>query len=233
MHRLAIAGEEFFAVRDWQDGDDLRKVHWRSTARRGSLQIRQDETPPNPRATILVDTRSSSRPGANAAVEWAISAAASIVWELARQGVTPESPPSTPRWGQEAIDPILTTLASAGNSTVPSLNPAIRSASKRPGVGGAIFAIIAPQEATTLRALTSLRSSFNWCGAVLLDVASFAPGSARERAHYDQRLADAEHTLGISGWRVAVAASTDKVPQVWQSVLGASTSRSKQPSPGS
>ena len=42
-HRLAVAGDEFYAIRDWQHGDDLRRVHWRSTAKRGSLQIRQDE----------------------------------------------------------------------------------------------------------------------------------------------------------------------------------------------
>lgn len=235
LHRLAVAGDEFYAVRDWQDGDDLRKVHWRSTARRGSLQIRQDENPPFPRATLLIDTRLTPRPGGDPAIEWAVSAAASTVWELARQGfalrlVIPGAPDVAPRWGQEAVDPLLGTLAAAGASSDTSMLPSIKRAARRPGAGGALLAILPPADAASMRALPALRSSFAWCGAVLLDAASFTPGSARDRAQYDQRLADAEHSLARAGWRVVIAGATQRFPQVWHDLIDGSTSRSRPPS---
>src|SRR4051794_518622 len=36
---------EFMTLRDYAPGDDLRHVHWRSTARRRHLMMRQNETP--------------------------------------------------------------------------------------------------------------------------------------------------------------------------------------------
>ena len=36
-------GNDFLTLRDYEVGDDLRRVHWRSTARTGELMIRQDE----------------------------------------------------------------------------------------------------------------------------------------------------------------------------------------------
>lgn len=37
-------GEEFFALRPYQPGDDLRRVHWASSARSSDLLVRQEET---------------------------------------------------------------------------------------------------------------------------------------------------------------------------------------------
>src|SRR4051812_5434520 len=47
------AGEEFFALRAYQVGDDLRRGHWGSTARGGGPIIPPDEKPP-PRPTRLL-----------------------------------------------------------------------------------------------------------------------------------------------------------------------------------
>jgi uncharacterized protein (DUF58 family) len=41
---LFRTGEEFFTMREYQVGDDLRRIHWPSVARRGRLMIRQDES---------------------------------------------------------------------------------------------------------------------------------------------------------------------------------------------
>ncbi|HEX2373264.1 MAG TPA: DUF58 domain-containing protein, partial [Actinomycetota bacterium] len=40
---LFSQGDEFYTTREYRDGDDLRKVHWRSSAKRGQLMIRQEE----------------------------------------------------------------------------------------------------------------------------------------------------------------------------------------------
>lgn len=42
---LLGAGEDFYALRPYEIGDDLRRVHWASTARLDDLMIRQDEMP--------------------------------------------------------------------------------------------------------------------------------------------------------------------------------------------
>ncbi|MEJ7756394.1 MAG: DUF58 domain-containing protein [Nocardioidaceae bacterium] len=78
---------EDVTVREYRQGDDLRRVHWRSTARVGSLMVRREERQWQNRATLLLDTRHRAHAGtgADSSVEWAISAAASV-------GVHLESP---------------------------------------------------------------------------------------------------------------------------------------------
>jgi uncharacterized protein (DUF58 family) len=51
----AAQGEEFYTLREYVQGDDLRKIHWASTAKRRAYMIRQEETPWHTRATILLD----------------------------------------------------------------------------------------------------------------------------------------------------------------------------------
>lgn len=76
-----VQGEDFYALREYVQGDDLRKVHWPSTARRGKVMIRQEETPWHTRATILIDDRTSAHASSDdsSSFERAIEAAASIV----------------------------------------------------------------------------------------------------------------------------------------------------------
>jgi len=45
-------GDDFYALRPYVVGDDMRKVHWPSTARRDELMVRQDELPWQGRVTI-------------------------------------------------------------------------------------------------------------------------------------------------------------------------------------
>ena len=78
----AADGEDFLTLREYEVGDDLRRVHWRSTARVGDLMIRQDEAQWRARAIVVLDTR----PGAHDArsFETAIEATASVVDRLTR-----------------------------------------------------------------------------------------------------------------------------------------------------
>jgi len=77
-------GGEFHTLRDYEHGDDLRRVHWRSTARRGSLMIRQDEARRRAPVLVLLDARSGRHD--RASFETAVEAAASIVAALDRDG---------------------------------------------------------------------------------------------------------------------------------------------------
>lgn len=80
-------GEDFYTLREYQRGDDLRRVHWPSTARRDQMMIRQLETPWQAQALVLLDTRVSSYPDAPA-FERAVSGAASVVRHLLHNGVS-------------------------------------------------------------------------------------------------------------------------------------------------
>jgi uncharacterized protein (DUF58 family) len=75
-------GDEFVTLREYELGDDLRRVHWRSTARTGELMIRQDEARWRSRAAVVLDVQ----PGAHdaASFEVAVEAAASVTARLAR-----------------------------------------------------------------------------------------------------------------------------------------------------
>jgi uncharacterized protein (DUF58 family) len=59
--RRVLSTEEVMTLRDYAPGDDLRHVHWRSTARRGHLMMRQNETRRRAPVLVVLDVR----PGAH------------------------------------------------------------------------------------------------------------------------------------------------------------------------
>jgi uncharacterized protein (DUF58 family) len=67
----------FHALREYVVGDDLRLIHWRSTARTGTLMIRQQADPSQPQTTIVLDTHRGSFD--DGTFEAAVEAAASLV----------------------------------------------------------------------------------------------------------------------------------------------------------
>lgn len=79
------AGGEFAGLRAYRQGDDLRRVHWPSTARTGQIMIRQHEVAGQGRVTVGIDASSSSHPDA-AVFEAAVSAAASLLVSGATRG---------------------------------------------------------------------------------------------------------------------------------------------------
>ncbi|TQK43933.1 uncharacterized protein DUF58 [Streptomyces sp. SLBN-118] len=88
-HRsLALAGDDDVIPRNYRYGDDLRRVHWRSTARYGELMVRREEQPQRARCTVLLDTRRVAYQGAgpDSAFEWAVSGAASALVHMLERG---------------------------------------------------------------------------------------------------------------------------------------------------
>lgn len=82
-------GEDFFTIREYQTGDDLRRVHWPTSAKRDQLMIKQLETPWQSRALVLFDIRSAAY-ASPATFEKAVRGAASIVRHLFRSGFDSE-----------------------------------------------------------------------------------------------------------------------------------------------
>lgn len=78
-------GEDFFTLREYERGDDLRFVHWPSSARTDTLMIKQMETPWQSRALVLFDLRLGSYESPEH-FEKAVRGAASVVRHLSRSG---------------------------------------------------------------------------------------------------------------------------------------------------
>lgn len=79
-------------VREYHAGDSLRHLHWRATARTGSLLVRDFEPTARLRAAIFLDTHVTGAGGGQvidrSRVEFSIAVAASIAVELSGRGVS-------------------------------------------------------------------------------------------------------------------------------------------------
>lgn len=82
-------GEDFYTLREYVLGDDLRYVHWPSSAKTDELMIRQLETPWQSRALVMVDLRERAYEN-HECFEKAVKGAASVVRHLARSGFDAE-----------------------------------------------------------------------------------------------------------------------------------------------
>jgi uncharacterized protein (DUF58 family) len=82
---LGRVGDEFYGLREYRAGDDLRRVHWASTARMDQLMIRQPENLLQGRLTVAVDVRSGVHDSAT--LEACLSAAASVIMAAIRSRI--------------------------------------------------------------------------------------------------------------------------------------------------
>jgi len=77
-------GFDLHSVRDYQQGESLRRVHWPSTARRGSLMVKELEDAPRDEVAVLLDGDVTA--GTDAAFDVAVRAAGSVLQAHARRG---------------------------------------------------------------------------------------------------------------------------------------------------
>jgi uncharacterized protein (DUF58 family) len=93
----AGAGTELFGVREYRAGDPLRRIHWRSSARLGTLVVREYEPPGVQTVGIFCDPNPPTREVADQIARLAASEA----WDCIRGGGrvvlwTPGAEPSLP-----------------------------------------------------------------------------------------------------------------------------------------
>lgn len=88
-------GDDDVIARAYLPGDAMKRLHWKATAHRGELMVRQEEQQINPRAAVLLDCEPTSQGTAldrkgeweySTSFEWCIVTAASIVTHLVRAG---------------------------------------------------------------------------------------------------------------------------------------------------
>ena len=85
---LAARGDDDLLPREHRPGDDIRHVHWRTTARLGELMVRREEQAWHAAVTIVLDDRISAHhgTGTSSTFEWAVSATASVAMHFLQQG---------------------------------------------------------------------------------------------------------------------------------------------------
>ena len=83
-NRVGSNGDDFSSLRAYAIGDDLRKVHWPSSAHNGELVVRNEHIPEHGHSMVLLDVRSSAADADR--FELMVSAAASIVVACRERG---------------------------------------------------------------------------------------------------------------------------------------------------
>lgn len=137
-------GEDFFTLREYHQGDDLRKVHWPSSAKHDELMIKQLEMPWQSRAFVVLDPRVEPHTSSES-FEQAVRGAASTLKHLFAAGYTP------------------TIWAGNGNGTVVSNADAYRIAMEE-------LATIRPAKDLNFRHLVSRLRRSGMAGGVLVVV---------------------------------------------------------------
>jgi uncharacterized protein (DUF58 family) len=78
------SGFELHGVREYEQGESLRRVHWRSTARRGELMVKELEDAPRDEIAVLLDADAAAVVGESFEVQ--VRAAGSILESYVRRG---------------------------------------------------------------------------------------------------------------------------------------------------
>lgn len=205
---------EFANIREYVRGDDLRKVHWKSTARRGKLMIKQEEIPQEAQATIVLDGRRNAHrgTGASSTFEHAVAAAASASYHLAerRYGLKlvtgpVTDPPATVPW-----EIILERLAVVHPLSAGSLVPVWRQLAKGAGGDGMLFAVIPVPDARELREIVRAGRTFGARVAVVV-----APVEVRRRVISGDDTEQVIAALRAAGWRATVHRPGGRLDHAW------------------
>lgn len=211
------------AVREYRRGDDLRRVHWRSTARTGELMVRREEQPWQSRCTLFVDNRHGSHRGSgpDSSLERAITVAASIAVHLADLGyqvrlVSADGEEVDHDWhdGDVAAHarPVLERLA-----VLPTTRATDISSSwvDETVTGGMFIGVFGGLTADDRAFLSRLHGSGSASYAVLLDVAGWTartdPGTPHAGHHREATI-----WLQHLGWKAAELTRGDPIAAAWQ-----------------
>jgi uncharacterized protein (DUF58 family) len=217
---VAVHGEDDIATREYRNGDDLRRVHWRSTARTGELMVRREEQPWESRATIVLDTRRGGHrgEGPTSSFEWAVSAAASVAINLRHNGykirmVTGGGTDidAGERDGDGILLDSLAEAQLAQNADISSLVERVR----RRSDGGLVIAVLGGLSAGEAENLGSLRVSGTTCIALLVDPNTWLNLPDASRAQAASQHEAAALALLRTGWRVVNVEHGANLSTLW------------------
>nr|WP_255429818.1 DUF58 domain-containing protein [Streptomonospora sp. PA3] len=196
--------------RGYRHGDDMRRVHWRSTARHGELMVRREEHRLSDRSAVLADLRARAHAGAgpDSSQETAVSAAASVALHLSGRGhetgLYTDSGEVAAAGGADILD----ALAVAPPSSAADLSGAAEEVARSHVSGqGLLVAVLGALSAADIGALTRLPGGrAQTCVALLCTRAAWPDPEAGHRS---------ATALREAGWLVAEIGSLHDLPRAW------------------
>ncbi|WP_375493394.1 DUF58 domain-containing protein [uncultured Jatrophihabitans sp.] len=234
-------GADDQSTREYRTGDDLRKIHWRSSARTGALMVRQEERPWQGQATVVLDTRAAAHvgdasgsdddPRTTDSFEWAVSAAASIATHAIASGrrvgiVDRLTLPQPLHVGDpRAVARRLSDATRDERGDLAQISALLRSAAQE----STLIAVLGRIDAAALRALLAARAGGHSSPAlaVLLDTETWTMSDELAGAPRTEPTPSTATTaaaaLRAAGWRVSVVRCGDTTAQAWQLLLAGYT----------
>jgi uncharacterized protein (DUF58 family) len=233
-HSIGVRGADDASTREYRTGDDLRKIHWRSSARTGALMVRQEERPWQGEVTLLLDLRTSAHVDVlstdrghderlRSSLEWAVSAAASIgtYTILANRDVGLTCDLAAPgRVRMATADQLSNYLADVRGSARDDLTP-FRGVVASLARESTVIAVLGDLDPESLHLLAEIhpRGSATTAMAIVLDTATWAYGLDAPPSPYDAPCFTTARVLSSAGWQVGIARCGDSVADVWRTLL--------------
>jgi uncharacterized protein (DUF58 family) len=215
MRTISATGEDDAAPRAYQDGDGLRRVHWRSTARYGELMVRREVHQWRNSASVFLDTRRSSHSGSgpSATFEFAVSAAASIGAHLTQEGFRARLITDVGEIAPHGTfsDTLLDMLAVIRPSSTAGFRQGTGELAR---AGGQLIAVVGRLSADDATQLAGSRRGNALAMALLLATTGWSTGTAESEVPADT--ARTARILAASGWRVAVVTAASQLTLAWQ-----------------
>ena len=239
-HSVGTHGADDQSTREYRIGDDLRKIHWRSSARTGALMVRQEERPWRGQSTVLLDLRSlahaeapiladeamPSDPRLTSSFEWAVSAVASIGSHMLVRGreLTLLGDPGEDRLrlgNSSLLANHLAAVRTQGHPDLTVLGGSIRSAVR----DSSLIAVLGKLDPNSIRILADAhpRGRSAPAFAILLDVDTWRDPEAAANPSLDAGAA----VLRNAGWRVATVRHGDTTALAWELLLSGMSSAAR------
>ena len=216
VRRLHRSAAEFYTMRAYVTGDDLRRIHWPSVARTGELMIRQDESTRRSSATVFLDTRAAVLgPHGSPGFERAVSMAATIGRALSRAGYslrlgTVETPPTS-----VSEEVLLETLASTVPSRAKAVVPALTGLRTSALADTTLVVVTAPPLATEIAVMSRVGTGFGRRLALLVYPSPLASMAVEVAAELEGRATVARASLQRAGWDVYLIHADGKLAETW------------------
>ncbi len=214
--QLLRSGEEYYTMREYQEGDDLRRIHWPSVARTGTLMLRQDEASRRAGGLVYVDSREAMLgPARSPAFERAVSCAASVGALFARNGYT-----LLLGADEIAIQPIteahfLDVLSGISHGRSRSMARALTQLRLAGSGDMSLVFIGAPPPPQELPQVVRAGGSFGPKLAILIHPVDPASVPASRRTQLESRATHAQLGLARAGWDCLILSPTTRLRERW------------------
>ena len=216
---LLGGGSPDATIRDYRLGDDLRRIHWPTSARVDQLMVRREEQQWQSRCTLLIDNRRVAHrgSGAQSSLETAVRAAASMVRNLVALDfevrlVTAAGESSVHGWHQgsrgASLPQHLERLALMGPTRAETLSTGWVDDSQH---GGMLLAVLGHLGETDQRLLSGLAAAGDSAYAVVLDVAGWDRGGRSDGSGS----ASTTTALRRGGWKATTLERDGSLASAW------------------